>query len=145
LTQRSVTSSSPEDQADLTSFTPESFPSVLPVVHLLQQDVTVSEADSKDAVEDAVETEEPSTQQPSLPAELLHDIVSLCEPASLLSLCLANTVLREIASPILYKSLSLYPYAGGNVPPRSESVSFSLSVPLLRTHTRTVPQKETNL
>jgi hypothetical protein len=53
-----------------------------------------------------VETEEPSAQRPPLPAELLCDIVSLCEPASLPSLCLANTILREVASPVLYKSLS---------------------------------------
>jgi hypothetical protein len=53
-----------------------------------------------------MEKEEPSTQQPSLPAELLCEIISLCKPASLLNLCLANTVFRDIASPSLYKRLS---------------------------------------
>jgi hypothetical protein len=49
----------------------------------------------------------PKPTQSSLPAELLHHIVSLCDRPSISKLCLANTVLREIASPFLYESLSL--------------------------------------
>jgi hypothetical protein len=47
-----------------------------------------------------------SLGQPSLPSELLYDIVSLCDRPSLRQLCLADSVLREIASPLLYRSLS---------------------------------------
>jgi hypothetical protein len=37
---------------------PEFFPIILPIVHHLQQDVTVSEANSKDAVEDVPSDED---------------------------------------------------------------------------------------
>jgi energy-coupling factor transporter transmembrane protein EcfT len=94
-----------------------------------------------------MEKEEPSTQQPSLPAELLCEIISLCKPASLLNLCLANTVFRDIASPSLYKRLSFSSptQAEAFVHAVSSSLSLFLSLllSLLRTHTTTVPQKQT--
>jgi hypothetical protein len=94
-----------------------------------------------------METEQPSTQQPSLPAELLRDIVSLCERASLLKLCLTNTVFREIASPILYKSLSFSSPTQAEAFVHAVSPSlplfFCLSPFLLRMYTRTVPQQAT--
>jgi hypothetical protein len=42
--------------------------------------------------------------QPSLPAELLHSIISLCDKPSLLALCTSSAALREIASPLLYST-----------------------------------------
>jgi hypothetical protein len=94
-----------------------------------------------------METEQPSAQQPSLPAELLRDTVSLCEPASLPSLCLAITILREIASPVLYKSLSFCSPTQAVTFVHAVSPSLplgsSLSPFLLRMYTRTVPQQAT--
>jgi hypothetical protein len=142
LTQQTVFRSSqyisPAAKADLTSSASKSSSSIRPIVQQPRQSI--------DAVEGAMETKQPSTQQPSLPAELLRDIVSLCEPASLLNLCLANTVFRAIVSPILYKSLSFSSPTQAEaflrtVRPFLALCPLTLTLFLLRIHIRTIPEE----